>query len=96
MNNHFRNSTMNNVISAAFRPSLFARLRAAVAGWHNRRIAALQLHAMPDALLRDIGIERHQINAAVRNFGASPAPLKLRPPPATAAGVQTATERKAA
>lgn len=27
-----------------------------------RRIAARQLHAMPDHLLQDIGVERHQID----------------------------------
>ena len=33
--------------------------------WNNRRVAAKQLNALPDRMLRDIGIERSQIEFAV-------------------------------
>lgn len=54
---------------------LLARAWAMLRAWHNRRIAVRELSAMPDALLRDIGIERYQIRAAVN--GAYPAIIRL-------------------
>lgn len=58
--------TVSNIRHASFRPNvffnnLFSRALTTVQNWRNRRIAVRQLRAMPTALLRDIGIERHQI-----------------------------------
>ena len=49
---------------------LAKRAKTQLVHWHARRVAIRQLHAMPDWLLRDIGIERHQINDAVNHLGA--------------------------
>ena len=58
-----------NIVHARFRRFTFGRLWRAVVNWNARRIAIRELHAMPDNLLRDIGIERHQINYAVQQSG---------------------------
>ena len=47
---------------AGLLPQLFARLGA----WRRMRRDAALLHSQPDYLLRDIGIGRSQIEAAVR------------------------------
>ena len=52
-------------IRAPFRPGAATRAWAAFKNWRARRAAIRQLRAMPDSLLRDIGIERHQIVGAV-------------------------------
>lgn len=74
----------DNIIRAQFRSGAgragevmraFARAWSALRAWHNRRIAVRELSAMPDALLRDIGIERYQIRAAVN--GAYPGIIRL-------------------
>ncbi len=67
-----------NIVHAPFRPTLFSRVATAVKGWHSRRLAIRELNAMPDALLRDIGIERYQIKDAVNNFGARPEIFRMR------------------
>jgi len=53
-----------------------SRTWAALRAWNNRRIAVRELSAMPDAQLRDIGIERYQIRDAVN--GAYPGIIRLR------------------
>ncbi len=53
---------------------LAKRAKTQLVHWHARRVAVRQLHAMPDWLLRDIGIERHQINDAVNHLGAGQSP----------------------
>jgi len=68
-----------NILSGAFRPAFGARINAmwsAYRAWRNRRLAVRELSAMPDALLRDIGIERWQIRNVVYNCGARPAALR--------------------
>lgn len=62
MNNHLLTS---NIFHAPFRRPLFSRFSLAVKNWRSRRIAIRQLRAMPEALLRDIGIERYQIENLV-------------------------------
>ncbi|MGR3984863.1 MAG: DUF1127 domain-containing protein [Gammaproteobacteria bacterium] len=67
-----------NILSGAFRPAFNARLAAmwsAYKTWRNRHLAVRELSAMPDALLRDIGIERRQIRDVVYNCGARPEAL---------------------
>ena len=79
MNKHFHNGSAttalghdDNVIRGLFRPTMLSRGWAALKGWRNRRVAIRELNAMPDALLRDIGIERYQIKNAVNNFAKRP------------------------
>ena len=81
MNKHLHNGSAatalghdnhDNVIRGLFRPTMLSRGWAALKGWRNRRIAIRELNAMPDALLRDIGIERYQIKNAVNNFAKRP------------------------
>ena len=63
------------ITRATFRPAPLTRAWAALTIWRNRRAAVRALRALPDELLRDIGIERHQIRDAVYNFRAQPARL---------------------
>ena len=68
------------VLGGAFRPAPLARLAAvwsAFKAWRVRRLAMRELRAMPDWLLRDIGIERARIREAVCNSGARPANLRV-------------------
>ena len=63
-------STMlrNHRARATHRPStgsLFATLLEKVASWHHRRDAIRSLERLDDRLLRDIGLTRHDIPAAV-------------------------------
>lgn len=62
-----------------------SRTWAALRAWNNRRIAVRELSAMPDAQLRDIGIERYQIRDAVN--GAYPGLIRLRGAARAAAAV---------
>lgn len=73
----------DNIIHTRFRAggpgallASLARAWAALRAWNNRRIAVRELSAMPDAQLRDIGIERYQIRDAVN--GAYPDLIRLR------------------
>ncbi|MGI9310836.1 MAG: DUF1127 domain-containing protein [bacterium] len=73
-----------NVAHVAFRNPLSATILSkawhALKDWNNRRIAVRELSAMPDALLRDIGIERYQIREVVRHGGARSQVHALRQP----------------
>lgn len=61
------NQPTHNITHGAFRPNLFSRMLATVKNWRNRHKAIRELNAMSDALLADIGIQRHQIKDAVNN-----------------------------
>lgn len=80
----------SNIIHTRFRPGTLSRAWTALRSWNNRRMAIRELSAMPDPLLRDIGIERYQIKDAVN--GAYPEIFKLRnpSPPAPVAQVKKA------
>ena len=79
-------SARAEILSGAFRSAFSAKLRrawSAFIAWRNRRIAIRELQAMPDSLLRDIGIERGQIRAVVFGGGAQTTVLhtsKTAPP----------------
>ena len=62
-------SDRKNVVSGKFRRNLFLRLVGKVKTWNQRRLAIRELRAMPDHLLRDLGIERYQIADAVNSCG---------------------------
>ncbi len=64
-----------NILHVPFRPTLLSRILLAVKNWRTRRLAARELRALPDALLRDIGIERYQIEEVVKGGGAQVATL---------------------
>lgn len=76
VHNRFRRAPLSR-----FSLAPLARAWAAFRGWNNRRIAIRELNAMPDALLRDIGIERYQIPDAVKHSNY-PEILRLRQPKA--------------
>ncbi|MDD9822812.1 MAG: DUF1127 domain-containing protein [Gammaproteobacteria bacterium] len=92
----------DNIIHTRFRAggpgaalASLARAWAALRAWNNRRIAVRELSAMPDAQLRDIGIERYQIRDAVN--GAYPDLIRLRGLGGAAVAVaETVTEVKQA
>jgi uncharacterized protein YjiS (DUF1127 family) len=50
----------------AMLPQLAGRLLAAYLGWRRRRRDQRALMRQPDYLLRDIGLERREIDAALR------------------------------
>lgn len=52
---------------------LFTNLFAAAWRWHDRRKAIRTLSGLNDRLLRDIGLERHDIEAAVDGRVGPPA-----------------------
>ncbi len=59
----------SNILHGLFRPTMLSKVVAAVKGWRSRSAAMRELHSMPDALLRDIGIERSQISEVVASGG---------------------------
>ena len=67
--------------------------------WRSRRLAMRELRALPDSLLRDIGVERGAIHEAVFNSGARPANLRVSPASSASKTLlppQTAAETKKA
>lgn len=67
----------DNIVRGLFRPTLLSKGWTALKSWRSRRVAIRELNAMPDALLRDIGVERYQIKNAVNNFGKRPEVIKM-------------------
>ncbi len=55
-----------NIIKGEFDRSLFSRLIDQIRVWSDRRHAMRQLQAMPDRLLKDIGVQRFEISEAVK------------------------------
>ncbi len=51
--------------------SVFDRMIGGLRAWRRRRQAIRVLQAMPDHLLRDIGIERHEIMEGVVQYGSA-------------------------
>ena len=51
----------DKVVVAPFKRSVFARLAGQLRLWRDRQITIKQLRALPDHLLRDIGVERNLI-----------------------------------
>ncbi len=72
LNNH------SNIVRGNFRGGFASRILHKVRNWNARRIAIRQLRALPESLLRDIGIERHQIVDAVKMQGQF-AVIPMRP-----------------
>ena len=58
-----------NVVHGSFRRSYLSRVLDQIKAWNERRIAARQLNALSDRMLRDIGIERYEIDQAVNRSG---------------------------
>ena len=61
-------SHRDNVVQGRFQRSVLVRLVDRIRTWNENRIAMNQLNALPDRLLRDIGIERQNIAEAVRQL----------------------------
>ncbi len=55
-----------NVVKGAFKRGVLVRVFDAFREWNARRVATMHLHGLTDRLLEDIGIDRHQIDLAVR------------------------------
>lgn len=95
MKNESPQVSMSNIINAPFAASkqskrnLFARIFRALQNWQHRRIAIRELNALPDVLLRDIGIERHQIKAVV--MGSAP---RAKVHPLNTPSQETATHKQ--
>ncbi len=62
-------ASRENVVRGSFRKPFLVRLAGRVKTWNQRRRAIRELHEMSDALLRDLGIERYQIEEVVRRGG---------------------------
>lgn len=70
MNNLSQTNKQMNIVRGSFRKSLVARMISKVGAWNQRRVAIQELSAMPDSLLRDLGIARYQIEDAVNQSGS--------------------------
>jgi len=64
-------SDHSNVIHSSFKRTAIRRIVDRIRAWNERRAAIRQLHAMSDRMLRDIGIQRHEIHAAVNRTSVS-------------------------
>ncbi|MGH6927094.1 MAG: DUF1127 domain-containing protein [Dongiaceae bacterium] len=64
-----RRSTIAGAAAAAIADRVQGLLRA-ICAWHNARTAARHLHALNDDMLRDIGMDRGQIERLVRGHAA--------------------------
>ncbi len=58
-----------NVVLGQFQRNFLVRLIHRLQAWNRRRLAIRELQAMPDSLLRDLGIERYEIRDVVLNGG---------------------------
>ena len=60
----------------ALRAEFLRELWRQIACWYQRRVALAQLRALDDAALKDIGLHRSEIEAAVVNALTWPGPQK--------------------
>ncbi len=58
-----------NIVSGQFHRNFLIRMINRWQAWNRRRQAIRELRAMPDVLLRDIGIQRHEIENVVKYGG---------------------------
>ena len=68
------------VLKGSFERGMISRLMDSFVTWNERRKTVRQLHTMSDRLLRDIGIDRHEIDVAVRrpaDFAEIPVSAKV-------------------
>lgn len=74
-----------NVIAQAkaLRSEFLQELWRQVSAWYQRRVALSQLRSLDDAALKDIGLHRSGIEAAVEHGLAKTLPQKPRPPKGT-------------
>lgn len=66
----------------ALRSEFLQELWREIYAWYQRRLALTQLRALDDAALKDIGLHRSGIEAAVDHGSARTLPQKQRPSPA--------------
>ena len=71
MNNIAITVDKTNVIHNSFRRGIVSRIVDRYRIWKERKAAIRQLSGMSDRMLRDIGIERHEIHASVTQPRAS-------------------------
>ncbi len=69
MSNIAQITRSENVVKGTFRRNLFVRVLQRIQAWNQRRLAIVELNAMSDSLLRDLGIERYQISDVVNRKG---------------------------
>lgn len=68
------------VLTGSFERGVVSRLIDRFVIWNDRRKTVRQLHTMSDRLLRDIGINRYEIDVAVRrpaDFAELPVSAKV-------------------
>ena len=68
-----------NVFKGSFRRNILVRVAKRLSAWNQRRLAVLELNAMSDSLLRDLGIERYQISDVVNRRGEFSGLEAIRP-----------------
>ena len=61
-----RTENPGTVVHGDFRHSFPARVIGRFLAWRRRRMAVRELQALPDSLLKDIGVHRHEIEEVVR------------------------------
>jgi uncharacterized protein YjiS (DUF1127 family) len=69
MRNLAQTNNQENIVRGTFRKGYFVRALQRFRSWNERRLAVIELNAMPDSLLRDLGIERYEINDVVNQTG---------------------------
>ena len=73
-----------NVVHGQFQRNFLVRVVNRLQAWNRRRLAIRELQAMPDSLLRDLGIERYEIRDVVLNGGNFSQLPPRKPEPAVA------------
>ncbi len=82
----------SKVLKGSFERGIIGRLVDRISIWNERRKAVQQLNMMSDRLLRDIGIDRSDIDAAVKR----PADYSQLPSTSTVAPISAEEISKAA
>ncbi len=88
MSNLTQMNSQENIVHGSFRKGFVARTLNRLRMWNQRRLAILELSAMPDSLLRDLGIERYQIEDVVTQAGTYVKLPSAESKPATVAPLQ--------
>lgn len=70
MNNLLQMNRRQNVVQGAFKRNAVAKYFGRLRAWNQRRLAIRELQAMPESLLKDLGIERYQIADVVNSTGS--------------------------
>lgn len=63
------NGNSKNIIHSSFRRGIFRRISGQIKIWNEKRAAIRHLNTLSDRMLKDIGIERHEIGMVIKRPG---------------------------